>query len=364
MTPSQNVNIHLTPDQHRMLDIYTAQYRQTNDQINQLYRYLDDIRNNMNMVIFSNNLNTNNTMNSNTRNFNSNSNRRRTRDSEQHIFYDYNNPINPSIYLDNLTNYRNQNRNRGTSSTASSNASSNWTSEVSGLLSSFLNSTVVVRPTVQQIENASRLVSYSEIQNPNSEACPISLERFNPTDQVRQINHCGHIFLPNEFNEWFQTNVRCPVCRYDIRNNNTEGLRTNANAAAAATGVAIGASIGAAIRNEAIRNEAIRNEAIRNNDNITNVNLIRNPQTNIVDHVSFDISGNTITNDIVNTISNRLFQTLFNPLANTDTNNINEHFVYDPSNNVLMYETIIHPNNNNNNNNDNNNNNNNSQSQQ
>ena len=357
MASSQNVNTHLTSDQHRMLDIYTAQYRQTIDQINQLYRYLDDIRSNMNMVMFSNNLNTNNTntMNSNTRNFNSNSNRRRTRESEQPIFYDYNNPINPSIYLDNLSSYRNQNRNRGTTATAtaSTSSSSNWTSEVSGLLSSFLNSTVIVRPTNQQIENASRLVSYSEIQNPNSEACPISLERFNPTDQVRQINHCGHIFLPNEFNEWFHTNVRCPVCRYDIRNNNnnnTEGVRTNANANAAATGVAIGAAIGAAI-NGSIRSEAARSDPIRNNDNITNVNLIRNPQTNIVDHVLFDISGNTITNDIVNTISNRLFESIFNPLANTDTNNINEHFVYDPSNNVLMYETIIHPNNNNNNNN-------------
>jgi len=178
------------------------------------------------------------------------------------------------------------------------------------------------------------------------------LERFNPTDQVRQINHCGHIFLPNEFNEWFQTNVRCPVCRYDIRNNNnnnnTEGVRTNANANAAATGVAIGAAIGAAI-NGSIRSEAARSEPIINNENITNIDVLRNPQTNIVDQVSFDISGNAITNDIMNTITNRLFESLFNPLANTN----NDHFVYDPSNNILMYESIIHPNNNNNNNDNN-----------
>ena len=335
---SPSVNTHLTPDQHRMLDIYTAQYRQTNDQINQLYRYLDDIRHNINMVMFPNNLNTNNTnMNSypNTRssNINSNSNRRRPREPGN-IFYDYSNPINPSIYLENLASYRNQTQNRSRNANSSLLAS-----DMSGLLSSFLNSTVIVRPTNQQIENASRLVSYSEIQNPNSEACPISLERFNATDQVRQINHCGHIFLPNEFNEWFQTNVRCPVCRYDIRNNNnnTESVRTNANANAAATGVAIGAAIGTAI-----------NEATRSEDNITNVNVTRNPQTNIVDEVSFDISGNTITNDIVNTLTNRLFESLFNPLANNNANN--DHFVYDPSNNILMYETSIRPNNNENNN--------------
>ena len=349
---SPSVNTHLTPDQHRMLDIYTAQYRQTNDQINQLYRYLDDIRNNINMVMFSNNLNTNN-MNSypNTRNSNINSNRRRPREPGN-IFYDYSNPINPSIYLENLASYRNQTQTQNRSRNANS---SLLASDMSGLLSSFLNSTVIVRPTNQQIENASRLVSYSEIQNPNSEACPISLERFNPTDQVRQINHCGHIFLPNEFNEWFQTNVRCPVCRYDIRNNNnnTESVRTNANANAAATGVEIGAAIGTAI-NEATRSEATRSGPIINNENITNVNVLRNPQTNIVDQVSFDISGNTITNDIMNTITNRLFETLFNPLANTN----NDHFVYDPSNNILMYESIIHPNNNNNDNNESNRNNN------
>jgi hypothetical protein len=353
---SPSVNTHLTPDQHRMLDIYTAQYIQMNDQINQLYRYLDDIRHNINMVMFSNNLNTNNTnMNSNARNSNINSNRRRPREPGN-IFYDYSNPINPSIYLENLASYRNQTQNR------SRNANSYFlASDMSGLLSSFLNSTVIIRPTNQQIENASRLVSYSEIQNPNSEACPISLERFNPTDQVRQINHCGHIFLPNEFNEWFQTNVRCPVCRYDIRNNNnTQSVRTNANANAAATGVAIGAAIGTAIneatrseatRSEATRSEVIRSEPIINNENITNVNVLRNPQTNIVDQVSFDISGNAITNDIMNTITNRLFESLFNPLANTNANN--DHFVYDPSNNILMYESIIHPNNNNNNNDNN-----------
>jgi hypothetical protein len=83
-----------------------------------------------------------------------------------------------------------------------------------------------------------------------------------------------------------------------------------------------------------------------NNENISNVNVVRNPQTNIVDQVSFDISGNTITNDIVNTLTNRLFETLFNPSASR--NNANDLFVYDPSNNVLMYETNILPNDNNN----------------
>jgi hypothetical protein len=354
-----NTNTHLTSDQHRMLDIYTAQYRQVSDQINQLYRYLDDIRSNINMVLFLNNSNTNS-------NSNRNRNRRTTRENEQPIFYDYNNPINPGIYINNLDSYRN--RHRGTNANTNQNTNQNRniygtsdiTADVSGLLSSFLNSNVIVRPTNQQIENASTLVSYNQIQNPNSETCPISLERFNPTDQVRQINYCGHIFLPSEFNEWFQSNVRCPVCRYDIRNNRGSSIPTSPISGPTGvtrdTGVSeIGPSGPCGYASEAARSQATQGVTAGvaqgalgaagtiNNENIANVNVVRNPQTNIVDQVSFDISGNTITNDIVNTLTNRLFETLFNPSG--AVNNANDHFVYDPSNNILMYETIFPPSN-------------------
>ena len=381
-----NVNIHLTSDQHRMLDIYTAQYRQTTDHINQLYRYLDDIRSNINMVMFSNNSNTNSNAN-----YNRNRNRRTTRENDN-IFYDYNNPINRDIYLERLAGYQNfghrirntntnanANTNANTNANANANTNSNIygtsdiTADISGLLSSFLNSNVIVRPTNQQIENASRLVSYNEIRNPNSETCPISLERFNPSDQVRQINHCGHIFLPSEFNEWFQSNVRCPVCRYDIRNNQANIINTASvtgptgvtrdtgvseigpsgpcgySRSEAAQGAAQGVTAGVA-------QGALGAPGTISNENISNVNVVRNPQTNIVDQVSFDISGNTITNDIVNTLTNRLFETLFNPSG--ASNNASDYFVYDPSNNILMYETIFPPSNNDNNNNNNNNNNN------
>jgi hypothetical protein len=67
------------------------------------------------------------------------------------------------------------------------------------------------------------------------------------------------------------------------------------------------------------------------------------------------MSNNAITSDIIESLSNRLFQTLLNPNA---TNNNNDLFVYDPSNNILMYETNIRPNTPNNGNNNGNNNNN------
>ena len=31
------------------------------------------------------------------------------------------------------------------------------------------------------------------------------------------IIQCGHIFCSNELLTWFENNVRCPMCRFDIR---------------------------------------------------------------------------------------------------------------------------------------------------
>ena len=158
------------------------------------------------------------------------------------------------------------------------------------------------------------------------------MERFNSTDIVRRINHCGHIFLPNEFNEWFQGNVRCPVCRFDIRNNvvsRSSGTTTSSTPVTTSTpSTPITSSI---------------TGTTGTNEDISNINIIRDPQTNIIDQVSFDISNNMITSDLISTISNRLFESLFNP--NNNNNNNDDTFVYDPSNNILMYETIIRPNN-------------------
>jgi chemotaxis protein histidine kinase CheA len=44
------------------------------------------------------------------------------------------------------------------------------------------------------------------------------LENFQSNQMVNQIRECGHIFCITEIQEWFQNNVHCPVCRYDIRN--------------------------------------------------------------------------------------------------------------------------------------------------
>lgn len=90
-----------------------------------------------------------------------------------------------------------------------------------GLLQSFglgnFYDSVVVAPTQMQIENATRTVEFSSIENPPNTSCPITLDGFDANTRVRQILHCGHVFDTVAFTSWFRGHTHCPVCRYDIR---------------------------------------------------------------------------------------------------------------------------------------------------
>ena len=79
---------------------------------------------------------------------------------------------------------------------------------------------IVIYPTASQIETATRRVLYRDIAAPINNSCPISMDTFNDNETVTIIRHCGHIFNIDELATWFQSNCRCPVCRYDIRNFN------------------------------------------------------------------------------------------------------------------------------------------------
>jgi hypothetical protein len=86
---------------------------------------------------------------------------------------------------------------------------------VVNLLNSYSNNRSV--PNDEVISRSTRLIIYSEIENPINDRCPISRELFQPNEIVTQIHHCGHIFNNNEINTWFERNLHCPVCRYNIR---------------------------------------------------------------------------------------------------------------------------------------------------
>jgi hypothetical protein len=76
----------------------------------------------------------------------------------------------------------------------------------------------ISRPSAEEISMATSQLRYSEIENNNLyERCPISHEPFTPDTIVTRINHCGHYFNSFSLNRWLEMNVRCPICRHDIR---------------------------------------------------------------------------------------------------------------------------------------------------
>ena len=137
-------------------------------------------------------------------------NRRNSRPDTRTRINNYNAIPERSVpYIDNIQRYYNTPRN-------------NRNDEQNGftrLLESFFLP-INIYPTASQIETATRIVRYRDITSPINRACPISLENFNENDMVTVIRYCSHIFNSDELKRWFETNCRCPVCRYDIRNYN------------------------------------------------------------------------------------------------------------------------------------------------
>jgi len=337
-------NYNLTPDQRRMIDMYVSQYNQTNSHIERLLDMLDEIRGNIHNIILSNQPRTNRASR-NARYNNSYVNRyinnllANDRPMFRPVYYDYNTPIHPSTYVNNT--------NTNTTNTNSFFRSN----ELSNFLNNFLNSSVVVRPTNEQINAASRVIRYGNIENPLSETCPISLERFDDNDIVRQIIPCGHIFCQTQFLEWFESNVRCPVCRYDIRNYRASSRDNETTPTSPTSPTNPVNQIGltddehtSPSPNPNPNTSPSPNPNLPNTDNaFSNINVIRNPETNEIDQLGFDITNTDFANDLLSNITSRLFQSLLNPQSNNAANN--DRIVLDPSNNIFLYEAIIRPNN-------------------
>ena len=76
---------------------------------------------------------------------------------------------------------------------------------------------VPVFPSIAQIQEGIRNITFSSLANPINDACPISLNVFQPFEVVSQIRGCGHVFSEAPLGIWLRTNCRCPVCRFDVR---------------------------------------------------------------------------------------------------------------------------------------------------
>jgi len=179
------------------------------------------------------------------------------------------------------------------------------------------NSSVPVIPSREQILNSTRDIQFGDIENPINTSCPISLETFNDNDMVTQILHCGHNFNSRQLITWFQSNVRCPMCRYDIRDYTTTTIDGTSTSSTSST------------------SESRENSRIPTR--------IRETPSRTFTNAFSDDSINNITN-ITNSLSNIAFNTIneiFEQNSDTFTDNGNSRYLFDPSNNILLFETII-----------------------
>lgn len=370
---NRRVGLTMTQDERLLLNMYINQYNQANNQITRLYNTMDSIRSNINNIIGISRANMNNNSNTNV-NSNQHNNRNTFRtnmsrntipninnlfNNNPYVFYDYNNPIAPTTYINNET-------------------ETETDDNLTNLLSVFLSSTVPVRPTAAQIASATRLVRYSEIQTPISNSCPISLDNFLPNDEVRQINYCGHIFSKSSFDEWFCNNVRCPVCRYDIRtyrpnislpipmpapispiisreaisavenNEDIQGDGVTNREEVLETDVNYNEN---SINNRRTRNRGLNNNRRRRNNSRSSSSSSSNNSDNNSDNnnnsENNNSNNNTNSQSALNMLTTSIFESLLSYPArryNREPQTNDERLFYDPSLNTITYETIIRPN--------------------
>lgn len=113
-------------------------------------------------------------------------------------------------------NNRQQNNRQSSRNNGQSNLDRATEFVVTNVLRNFLEP-IEIYPTSAQIEAATRVARYGDIDSPLNTSCPITLENFNENDRVLIIRHCNHVFSNSGLISWFRSNCRCPVCRYDIR---------------------------------------------------------------------------------------------------------------------------------------------------
>lgn len=298
-------------DRH-VLNVYVNMYNNTLEQINLLHTHLNDIKRSIDDLV-----GVNNPSGIGIRRNNRSSNVSSSNDSLLYNNYNLFNPItsrdrvsrnllNPNFLLryertnTNTNNRRSQERNY-----TNTNTNNNNNTSVLDLLREYYTP-VTVYPSQTQINNAVRNIIFENIENPINNSCPISLERFTPHQHVSQILYCGHIFNTIELNSWFRMNVRCPVCRYDIRNyvsgqNNTAHSTTENNT----------------------EQEEYESETESDSESVSEVDNSRNEEGN-------------------RNLSNRLtdyFQRELLNLLNND--NATTQIISDPSNNIYGFTTTI-----------------------
>jgi hypothetical protein len=76
---------------------------------------------------------------------------------------------------------------------------------------------VVITPTTEQIDQACCVMPAIEANRSAEFLCPIDLSPVSSDENVMIIKHCGHAFRESNLRELFRRDVKCPLCRFDIR---------------------------------------------------------------------------------------------------------------------------------------------------
>jgi hypothetical protein len=84
---------------------------------------------------------------------------------------------------------------------------------------------VQVYPSLRTLRESSTVHMYCNLET-EFESCTICRDRFDDNSIVRKL-YCNHIFHLNCIDTWLESNIRCPVCRSDLRDieeNESENL--------------------------------------------------------------------------------------------------------------------------------------------
>jgi len=286
---NSNQRTYTISNEHLLLiDILNTMY---NDNLRQITNLTDSNQQIRNLIIQI--LNTNTPSRRNNNNNHSNNNINRTNNSNRNTFRENNNSNGNlgRVYLNNLPYIiDNVEHVRIPINNNSRNLNLNNNNDFPRILQSFFDP-VEVYPTQSQIETATRRVRYCDIVSPKNTSCPILLTNFNDNDMVSVIRHCGHIFNTSELNRWFRNHCNCPVCRYDIRDDNSN------------------ASTIFSSENQNMSNNISSNMSSQNNrseNNSSNSNVERNNSSTLVSSI-FDVFINEYVNErgseLINSLS-------------------------------------------------------------
>lgn len=194
---------------------------------------------------------------------------------------------------------------------------------------------VVVRPSNNEIAFATRTFVYHSGADIFNSRCYITMDDFEEGDELCEILHCKHTFKKEPLMNWFNENVRCPVCRFDIRDYVQESVRDSTESFTSS---------------HHSLSETLDSNVTNVVDNSNQTSPTHSETSNSVNENSTNTEGilfNTYLNENlaqdVSTGINEILETLVNDISNN--NNVNPTLSYSLSVPLIYHEFFDNSNN-------------------